>query len=423
LATVSGVKTGLAAVAPPRTQPADSRGISEGTRPFGLPQIQANSPVEAENSILRASPPSEAVAARDQPVRAVEIGNGAIGTKSLLSVVAENPKSSFFSAPTRTGKGVTIAACIRMVQARVKAGTLTNVTFWAMTPKQDPQENWYWETCDQFFNPDIENGDRALAARGIYEFITAFTGLPRSPQSPTILIVDELTRLVGLLKGIKMETVDPDLFAGDPKTFGDWLVDKLIYSASMSQSVGFYVWVATPSSAVGNRGFAKGDIDSLNIYTLATQDNLKFADGGNAAFSAPKTDANHPVFARGYGAGYCHQNKRWYHVEDLSKQVADRSSMPVHLTNYWVPDSMPAFSVKTTAPPDEPETDNKTGLQRPPLTRAEMVLTVGELGEWMEANAAETVETVYSRWKGGRKGHGFSRPEIRFLMAIVESLG
>jgi len=199
----------------------------------------------------------------------VEPNGTAIVTKSLLDVVAENPKSSFFSAPARTGKGVTITACIRLVQARVKAGTLSKVTFWAMTPKQDPKENWYWETCDKFFNPDIETGDRAIVTRAIYDFVKAFTALPRTPQSPTILVVDELTRLVGLLKGIKMEAVDPELFGGDPKTFGDWLVDKLIYSASMSQSVGFYVWVATPSSAVGNRGFTKGDT-AISIFMKYT---------------------------------------------------------------------------------------------------------------------------------------------------------
>lgn len=332
LAQVSGVKTGLAAVAPPETQPSN--------RAIGLPQ--ASTPNETEAPTASTIGTSTRLNAVEVP--AAQIANGAIGTKSLLDVVAENPKSSFFSAPARTGKGVTLAACIRMVQNRVKAGTLSKVTFWAMTPKQDPQEHWYWETCDKFFNPDIENGDRAIAARGIYEFITAFTALPRTPQSPTILIVDELTRLVGLLKGIKMEAVDPELFAGDAQTFGNWLVDKLIYSASMSQSVGFYVWVATPSSAVGSRGFTKGDIDSLNIYTLATQDNLKFADGGSAAFSAPKTESNHPVFARGFVAGYCHQNKRWYHVPDISKQIAARAANPVRLNNYWVPDSMQAQS-------------------------------------------------------------------------------
>jgi hypothetical protein len=351
----------------------------------------------------------------------------AIVTKSLLDVVAENPKSSFFSAPARTGKGITITACIRLVQARVKAGTLSKVTFWAMTPKQDPQENWYWETCDQFFNPDIETGDRAIAARAIYDFIKAFTALARTPQSPTILVVDELTRLVGLLKGIKMEIVDPELFSGDAKTFSDWLVDKLIYSASMSQSVGFYVWVATPSSAVGNRGFTKGDIDSLNLYTLATQDNLKFADGGSAAFSAPKTEAHHPVFTRGYGAGYCHQNKRWYHVPDLTQQIAGRLDRPVRLHNLWVADGLHdrASPIATAIAPPSFETEaaeNKATAQRPNLTRTELSLAIAELSEWLDGTGKSDVAEIYSGWKGGRKKHGFTRPEIRFLLTAIAQL-
>jgi hypothetical protein len=358
---------------------------------------------------------------------AVEPNGTTLTTKSLLDVIAENPKSSFFSAPARTGKGVTIAACIRLVQARVKAGTLSKVTFWAMTPKQDPKENWYWETCDKFFNPDIENGDRPIAARAIYDFIKAFTALPRTPQSPTILIVDELTRLVGLLKGIKMEAVDPELFAGDPKTFGDWLVDKLIYSASMSQSVGFYVWVATPSSAVGNRGFTKGDIDSLNIYTLATQDNLKFADGGSAAFSAPKIDAHHPVFARSYGAGYCHQNKRWYHVPDLTPQIVGRASCPVRLHNLWTTTPMQAEGapvVMTIAQDQAAENigDSKAAAQRPNMSRTELSLAIAELSEWMDGTGKADVSDIYSSWKGGKKKHGFTRPEIRFLLTAIAQL-
>jgi len=338
LAQVSGVRTGLAAVAPVETQPSQSCSISQGSRSMGLPQAigttEAETPIIGANTRLGAvEVPAAAALEKDAPL--------VVGTKSLLLTLKEDPKSSFFAAPARTGKGVVIAAAIRIVQKRVVEGTLTHVAFWAITPKQDATENWYWATCDKFFNPDIENGDRALAARGIYDFIKAFTALPRTPQSPTILVVDELTRLVGLLKGIKMEAVDPELFAGDSKTFGDWLLDKLIYSASMSQSVGFYVWVATPSAAVGKQGFSKSDIDSLNIYTLVTKDNLKFADGGSAAFSAPKTDANHPVFSRGHGAGYSHQHQRWYHIEDMSKQVAALAAQPpMRLTNYWIPDSM-----------------------------------------------------------------------------------
>jgi len=397
LAQVSGVKTGLASVA--ETQ------VREGDRLMVLPESQTI----GMNTQLGAI-----------PAAVVQQENTVTGHKSLLDVVAENPKSSFFSAPARTGKGVTIAACIRMVQNRVKAGTLSKVIFWAITPKQDPQENWYWETCDKFFNPDIENGDRALAARGIYDFIRTFTALPRTPQSPTILVVDELTRLVGLLKGIKMEAVDPELFAGDSKTFGDWLVDKLIYSASMSQSVGFYVWVATPSSAVGSRGFTKGDIDSLNIYTLATKDNLKFADGGSAAFSAPRTDANHPVFSRGYVAGYCHQTKRWYQVPDLTKQVEGRKSLPIRLKNTWLPDSMqvqPSSIATAIASQNEAEPDDGK-VEKPKLPVKEIMLQASILAEWIEAHP----DTPRVNWYGSYNAYkkGLSRPEFRYLLTRIE---
>jgi len=404
------VQTGLAAVAAVPTQPS----------PMALPQDGDRAAVIDYGSI-----------GTDTRLGAIEVPAAqpgaapVVGVKSLLLTIKEDPKSSFFSAPARTGKGVLLAAAIRIVQQRVTEKTLTNVTFWAITPKQDATENWYWATCDKFFNPDIENGDRALAARGIYDFIRAFTALPRTPQSPTILVVDELTRLVGMLKGIKMEAVDPELFAGDSKTFGDWLLDKLIYSASMSQSVGYYVWVATPSAAVGKQGFTKSDIDSLNIYTLATKDNLKFADGGSAAFSAPKTDANHPVFTRGYGAGYSHQHQRWYHIDDMAKQVVALAAQPpVRLTNYWIPDSMqvqPA-SVATAIEPSAPddEADSKAAPQRPNLSRTELSLAIAELSEWMDAENIIEPSEVYEKWKSRK--HGFSRPEIRFLLKRIEDL-
>ena len=144
LAQVSGVRTGLASVAPVEPQPGESDpcGISEGARALGLPQPtlavspQERSTTETEASLIGTNTRLGAV---EVPTAVTQAGNGVMGTKSLLEVVAENPKSSFFSAPARTGKGVTIAACIRMVQKRVKAGTLSNVIFWAMTPKQDPQ--------------------------------------------------------------------------------------------------------------------------------------------------------------------------------------------------------------------------------------------------------------------------------------------
>jgi hypothetical protein len=371
------------------------------------------------------------------PAAAVQAEGGAVavaipapvttGYKSLLTAVAENPKSSFFAAPARTGKGITIAACIRMTQKRVTAGTLTSVKFWAMTPKQDPKENWYWETCNRFFNPDIENGDRARAARGIYQFIREFDSQPRTPQSPTILVVDELTRLVGLLKGVKMEAVDPELFAGDSQSFSNWLVDKLILSASMSQSIGYYVWIATPSSTVSGRGFNKDDVDSLNIYTLATKSNLKFADGGMAAFSAPKTDENHPVFTRGYVAGYCHQTRTWYHVPNLTADIQARENQPTQLKNYWVPASMGGESMQmetspvATATAIAPHVDDRFSRLTDKLTAPEQS-ELKSFIEWLGTQKGKeiTFDQVQNGW-GRRNASTRAREHINSLIGIAKS--
>jgi hypothetical protein len=364
--------------------------------------------------------------------------------QGLFHHVANNPKSSFFAAPARVGKGIVITGCIRMVQARVKRGEMKAVTFWAMTPKQDPKEHWYWETCNKFYNPDIENGDRTIAARGIYQFISEFGQLYRCQEEPTILIVDELTRLVGLLKGIKMSAVDPELFKDDNQSFSTWLVDKLILSASMSQSVGYYVWVATPSSTVGDRGFSKGDIDSLNIYTLATKNNLKFADGGSASFSAPRTEESHPVFARGYAAGYCHQTKQWYHVHNIGEQIKQRETVPVRLKNYWMPNSLDCGEAVAIATFDDDLTMadllqdearrtpkpvlKKSGAvkeapvpkmkaQKPDLSDDEIIKLAEDLEQWIDENPDVESADFYERWNAKRKG--LSRPNIRYLLTLI----
>jgi hypothetical protein len=372
-----------------------------------------------------------AVIGSDTKLRAVEVtaavqpeGGAApqMGKQTLIELVALNPKSSFFAAPARTGKGITLTTCIRATQQQV-GKTLEGLTVWALTPKQDPKEHWYWETCNRFHNPDIENGDRALAARGIYRFIDEFGRLPRSPKTPTILVVDELTRLLGLLRSIKMEAVDPELFAGDSQSFADWLTDKLILSASMSQSVGYYVWVATPSSTIGKRGFSKGDVDSLNIYTLATKDNLKFADGGAAAFSAPRTDANHPVFTRGYVAGYSHQDRAWFHIPNFKRHIEGKESRATTLNNLWVPGAMqvqPQTSPVAIAPPPQDEDDQPDDgkVEKPNLPLKEIMLQASILAEWIEEHSDTPREKWYSAYNGYRKG--FTRPQFRYLLTKIE---
>ena len=165
-----------------------------------------------------------------------------------------------------------------------------------------------------------------------------FTALPRDRENPTVLGIDEFTRLLGLVASVKLCEVDPVLFQGDNQGFDRWLIDKVMLSASMMQANGYYAWVILPANTVGGRGFSKGDADSFNVFTLASPANLAFADGSSAAFAAPAIAADHPVFQLGFSAGYRKRDRQWYPVPNFGDIVDRRTDkeLPVELTNRWL---------------------------------------------------------------------------------------
>jgi hypothetical protein len=264
-----------------------------------------------------------------------------IAPVNLIEAIAADPSSLFLSAPVRTGKGVLLAAAIRATQRLVASGkhpTIKSIRFWFITPKQFPGEWWYWQTVDQFHNPDLDAGNKVAAVRSLYQFIVEFTALPRDRENPTVLGIDEFTRLLGLVASVKLCEVDPVLFQGDNQGFDRWLIDKVMLSASMMQANGYYAWVILPANTVGGRGFSKGDADSFNVFTLASPANLAFADGSSAAFAAPAIAADHPVFKLGFSAGYRKRDRQWYSVPNFGDIVDRRTDkeLPVALTNRWL---------------------------------------------------------------------------------------
>lgn len=312
-------------------------------------------------------------------------GDAGVAAQPLIEAIALDPKSLFLSAPVRTGKGVVIAGAIRATQRLVANGkhpSIKSIKFWAMTPKQFAGEHWYWQTVDQFHNPDLDAPGKIATCRSIYQFITAFTALERDRENPTVLIIDEFSRLLGLVAGIKMWDVDPVLFKGDAQGFDRWLVDKVMLSASMSQANGLYAWVILPANTVGGRGFSKGDADSFNVFTLASPLNLAFADGGGAAFAAPVIEADHPVFKQAFAAGYRKRDRKWYPIPDFGDIINRRTDIepPVELTNRWLA-PLPQETVEQTATllSDELPTPPATPAAEKPLPESKPLSDYFEL--------------------------------------------
>lgn len=65
------------------------------------------------------------------------------------------------------------------------------------------------------------------------------------------------------------------------------------------------------------------------------------------------------------------------------------------------------------------QTDSKAGIKKPGLSRKDTMLMAAELAEWIEKTGITDASEVYSRWQSRK--HGFSRPEIRYLLSLIDS--
>ncbi len=254
------------------------------------------------------------------------------GTCKILTAVDDlvNPvRSSYISAPPRTGKGILTTLAMRQFKQRYPNGML-----YSYTPKQDPKEHWYWESSDQHFNPDLDQ-QPTRAAQTLYAMIRHWQNLPSSRNAPILFIVDELPATLGRLKPVKMSEVDDSLFANDNRPFSVWLLDFLIHEASMRQSVDRFVWVMTPFATVSESGASASALKSLRNYTLASRENLKFADGGTAAFAAPKISTDHPLLTRYQTIAYSHDSHTWLPIPTISPQDLTQLSQSNPKLNHW----------------------------------------------------------------------------------------
>jgi hypothetical protein len=270
--------------------------------------------------------PSSAIAT---PAIAPSTAGGTCKILTAVDALVNPVRSSYLSAPPRTGKGILTALAMRQFKQRYPNGML-----YSYTPKQDPKENWYWTSSDQHFNPDLDQHP-TRAAQSLYAMIRHWQSLPSAPETPILFICDELSATLSRLKPVKMSDIDDTLFTDDNRSFSVWLLDFLIHEASMRQSVDRFVWVLTPLCTVQESGVSASALKSLRNYTLASRENLKFADGGTAAFAAPKISTDHPLLARHQTIAYSHDSHTWLPIPTLTQPTLDTLTQSIPKLNHW----------------------------------------------------------------------------------------
>ena len=252
---------------------------------------------------------------------APSIAGGTCQIQTAVDAMVNPVRSSYIAGPPRTGKGLLTALAMSAYKRRHPTGVL-----YTYTPKQDPKEDWYWEASDQHFNPDLDQNP-TRAAQSLYAMIRHWQSLLSSPDAPILFVFDELSVTLARLNSVKMSEVDESLFTGDKRVFSSWLMDFLVHEASIRQSVDRFVWAMTPLATVGESGVSASALKSLKNYTLASQENLKFCDGGNATFSAPKITTDHSLFNRYKTIAYSHDSQSWLPIPTVSpEELAKRSA-------------------------------------------------------------------------------------------------
>jgi hypothetical protein len=262
---------------------------------------------------------------------------GACKMRSAVTAMVEPVRSSYVAAPPRTGKGIFVAQAMREFKRLYPNGVL-----YSYTPKQDPKEDWYWEPSDRHFNPNLD-ADIPDAARNLFAMIRQWQSLPGTREAPVLFVVDELSATLSRFKPVKMVDVGGELFEGDNGSFSTWLMDFLIHQASMNQSVDRFVWVMTPLCTVGESGASGSALKALRNFTLASRDNLKFADGGSATFAAPKIDATHPLFLGSQTIAYSHDSLTWLPIPTIAPADLERCKQSNPVLKAW--EEIPATGV------------------------------------------------------------------------------
>ena len=257
------------------------------------------------------------------------IAGGTCQIQTAVDAMVNPVRSSYVAAPPRTGKGILVTLAMSAYKRKHPIGAL-----YTYTPKQDPKEDWYWESSEQHFNTDLDQNP-TRAAQSLYAMIRHWQSLPSSPDAPILFVIDELSVTLARLNSVKMSEVDESLFTGDKRGFSAWLMDFLVHEASIRQSVDRFVWAMTPLATVGESGVSASALKSLKNYTLASQENLKFCDGGNATFSAPKITTDHSLFNRYKTIAYSHDSQSWLPIPTVSPDELVKRSASSPKLKLW----------------------------------------------------------------------------------------
>jgi len=222
----------------------------------------------------------------------------------IAESLAVNLQSTLIVGQPGSGKGVCIAMATRAVKR-----LHPDVAIWAIDPKADPSEAWYWEDVDHYLPVRI---DPFTNAESMIEIMTA---------------IDDFIQKFQESDGAKLLIFDEAL-AVKEKT-GRWfkgLMAGFNALCSMGRSRRQYGWLVSQSPNTDDFGISGGVRNVYRRILLISKDNLGLLDNGSTYFSGKPSTENLKQTGRAY----------------FDSIINGWGSVPF----YSIPDSKPVISVE-----------------------------------------------------------------------------
>ncbi|MBD1825670.1 hypothetical protein H6F51_24695 [Cyanobacteria bacterium FACHB-DQ100] len=336
--------------------------------------------------------------------------------EDLMSLAIQKPYNTLIFGQSEAGKDITLYNLMK------RNRSAHNAYFLGIDGKNHPNE-------------------RALWSREIYDKTLHFSMLdhPESYHS-------------GLLAALKLAVQQPMSFIAFSEING---VRAAYINAGMKaewQNIAHYIsYFAIQGNA--NRHFLYGTVQALsleelglgsgdrgNIYFLAIANSTQFAfieSVGASVKVFPKALTNQAVFQSAVsrstatqhlknhsilkGIAYFHTAiGEWRPMPRLDNPGSDRGEgLTAANPTSQAPIVTPAIAPEVTQS-NQANKEDKSNIQKPSLSRTELVLAIAELGEWIDKNSGLSFSQQYANYNAARKG--FSRPQFRYLLTQIEIL-
>jgi hypothetical protein len=324
--------------------------------------------------------------------------------KDIATSLAVNLQSMLIVGQPGAGKGFLVAHSLREVKR-----LHPDVQIWAIDPKGAASEAWRWTPCDRYLplklNPFATTEEMIDAVQKCSDLIRAFVALGDVPK---LLIFDE---------ALAMREKAPRWFKECMTGFNAL--------CSMGREKRQYGWLVSQSPNAEDFGISGAMRNVYRRVLVLSRSNLGLLDNGSTFFSGKPSDELLMQTGRAY---YDSIDGRWAVVPEWTQPTAAVKSVSKPTPEPRPPGNSRRLMLERSlqlesseASTDEEPEDTKGKMKRPELSRTELGLTITELSEWMEQNPETEHQAIYQKWKSRK--HGFSRPEIRFLLKIIQDLG